>query len=271
MRVKLGIAYDGTNFSGWAKQPELRTVQGTLEAAIARLFIWSDDPPLLTVAGRTDAGVHATGQVAHLDLTDIQAERCPPDTLAHKINGVLGATTDVVVTSSAAVTDTFDARFAAVWRRYEYRIADAGCQRDPLQRHRTVWYSKDIDVDLMAAAAQALLGLHDFASFCKPREGSTTIRTLQEFDWVRADDGVVVARITADAFCHSMVRALVGACVAVGEGRLDVSTLVDLRDAMQRTSAFKVMPAKGLVLVTVGYPEDDQLAARTLQTRAKRA
>lgn len=271
MRVKLGIAYDGTNFSGWAKQPALRTVQGTLEDAIARLFVWSDEPPLLTVAGRTDAGVHATGQVAHLDLTEIQATRCPPESLAHKLNGVLGTTTDVVVTSSEAAAAGFDARFAAEWRRYEYRIADASCIRDPLERHRTVWYPKDIDVDLMTEAAQALLGLHDFASFCKPRDGSTTIRTLQEFGWQRQDDGVVVATIKADAFCHSMVRALVGACVAVGEGRLDVSTLVDLRDAMERTSAFKVMPAHGLVLVRVGYPEDDGLAARTLQTRAKRA
>jgi tRNA pseudouridine38-40 synthase len=272
VRVRLGIAYDGTDFSGWARQPGLRTVQGVLEEALSTLYRRVDHPaPALSVAGRTDAGVHAAGQVAHLDLTEAQLARVSPESLARRLNGILGASSDVVVTSSTRAPDGFDARFAAVWRRYEYRIADLDAPRDPLQRHRTVWFSGALDAAAMDAAAGTLLGLHDFASFCKPRDGATTIRTLQEFDWHRDDDGVLVGRIRADAFCHSMVRALVGACAAVGEGKFDVSTLVDLRDALARTSAFKVMPAKGLTLLEVGYPDDGDLAARSVQTRAKRA
>lgn len=269
-RVRLEIAYDGTDFSGWAIQPALRTVQGVLQEALAQIYSRFVEPPTLVVAGRTDAGVHALGQVAHLDLRPEQLERLGPDSLARRLNGILGAASDVVVRSSQLAPQGFDARFAAVWRRYEYRLADAATPCDPLQRHRTVWYTGALDASLMDAASLTLLGLHDFASFCKPRDGATTIRTLQEFSWRRDDEGVLIAAIKADAFCHSMVRALVGACVAVGEGRLDVDTLVDLRDALERTSAFKVMPAKGLSLMEVGYPIAAELAGRSLQTRARR-
>jgi tRNA pseudouridine38-40 synthase len=248
----------------------LRTVQGVLQEALAQIYSRFEEPPTLVVAGRTDAGVHALGQVAHLDLRPEQLDRLDPDTLAHRMNGILGSSSDVVVRSSVVAPSGFDARFAAVWRRYEYRIADASAPRDPLQRHRTVWYAGDLDAAEMDSAASTLLGLHDFASFCKPRDGATTIRTLQELRWRRGDDGVMTAEIKADAFCHSMVRALVGACVAVGEGRLDVGTLVYLRDAIERTSAFKVMPAHGLCLAEVGYPESSGLAGRALLTRARR-
>lgn len=269
-RVRIEIAYDGTDFSGWAIQPELRTVQGVLQKALGQIYSSFADPPTLVVAGRTDAGVHAAGQVAHLDLRQEQLDRVGPDTLARRLNGILGTASDVVVRSSEPAPEGFDARFAAVWRRYEYRLGDALTPRDPLQRHRTVWFTGSLDAEQMDDAAATLLGLHDFASFCKPREGATTIRTLQKFSWRRDDDGVLVADIKADAFCHSMVRALVGACVAVGEGRLDVDTLVDLRDAVERTSAFKVMPAKGLSLIEVGYPVAAELAGRALQTKARR-
>jgi tRNA pseudouridine38-40 synthase len=270
-RVRLGIAYDGTGFSGWARQPALRTVQGVLEDALGTIYRRSGSAPTLVVAGRTDAGVHATGQVAHLDLSAEQSARVPGDDLARRLNGILGAASDVVVSSSAVAPRGFDARFGAVWRRYEYRIADLDAPRDPLQRHRTVWFSGALDAEAMSSAAASLLGLHDFASFCKPREGATTIRTLQEFEWHRDETGVLVSSIRADAFCHSMVRALVGACAAAGEGRFDPGELVELRDALERTSAFKVLPAKGLTLLEVGYPGDEELAARALQTRAKRA
>ncbi|WP_394552952.1 tRNA pseudouridine(38-40) synthase TruA [Agromyces sp. MMS24-JH15] len=293
VRIRLGIAYDGTDFAGWSRQPTLRTVQGELEAALGTLFRRAGVAPRLTVAGRTDAGVHATGQVAHLDvpaaaLADVtrpkrgasgashdagrpQQPGDPMTVLRKRVNGILGArASDVVLTHAEPAPAGFDARFSAVWRRYEYRVADAGAVHDPLQRSRTVWHPRDLDVEAMDAAARSLLGLHDFASFCKPREGATTIRTLQAYGWTRGRDGVLTAALQADAFCHSMVRALVGACVAVGEGRLAASDPESLLRAAERTSAFVVMPAKGLVLTEVGYPPDDELERRALQTRARR-
>lgn len=273
MRLRLDIAYDGTAFRGWARQPGLRTVQGTLEAAIARIL---GGDPRLVVAGRTDAGVHATGQVAHLDLADAQRERLDrnrnpePEALAGRINGILGAYSDVAVPRVTRAPEGFDARFSPVWRRYAYRIADRSAGYDPLDRLRTTSVNARLDVGLMDAAARSLCGLHDFAAYCRPRDEATTIRTLLEYDWHRDDAGVLVANVRADAFCHSMVRALVGACVAVGEGRIGVADVAALRDAGDRTSAFTVLAARGLTLVEVGYPADDQLAARADQTRARR-
>jgi len=280
-RYRLDIAYQGTDFNGWGRQPGLRTVQGTLEDALATIFRRAGEPPLLTVAGRTDAGVHAVGQVAHVDLSPAQEAvlrkphgKRPPlsaeEALGRRLNGILGPVSDVVVLSATVAPEGFDARFSALWRRYEYRVADRAALRDPLQRHRTAWVSADLDVDAMDMAAHGLLGLHDFASYCKAREGATTIRTLQAFSWRRDEDGVLVAELTADAFCHSMVRALVGACVEVGEGKLGAGDLVALRDEKQRTSAFKVMPARGLTLMEVGYPEGAELALRAERTRAMR-
>ncbi|GAA3763329.1 tRNA pseudouridine(38-40) synthase TruA [Microbacterium kribbense] len=278
MRIRLDIAYDGMHFRGWARQPGLRTVQGTIEAALARIL---GGEPRLVVAGRTDAGVHARGQVAHLDLDDAQHERLfartrrdgaedPVQRLAHRLRGVLGGYPDVTVHRTSEAPNGFDARFSAVWRRYEYRVADDVAGYDPLERARTTTVHARLDARAMDAAARSLLGLHDFAAYCKPREGATTIRTLLEFDWRRDPAGVLVANIKADAFCHSMVRAMVGACVAVGEGRLTVPDAATLRDAGERTSAFPVLAARGLTLVEVGYPADDLLAARAEQTRARR-
>ncbi|KRC49282.1 pseudouridine synthase [Leifsonia sp. Root227] len=280
-RFRLDIAYQGTEFNGWARQPGQRTVQGELESALATIFRRYGDAPILTVAGRTDAGVHATGQVAHVDLTEPQVAVLrrrrgslpvlpAAEVLARRVNGVLGPVPDVIVTAASIAPDGFDARFSAIWRRYEYRIADTASLRDPLQRHRTAWVSSALDVEAMDAAALGLLGLHDFASYCKPREGATTIRTLQNFGWGRDDDGVLVAEVKADAFCHSMVRSLVGACVGVGNGKLTPEELVALRDGQQRTNAFAVMPARGLTLQQVGYPDDVGLAIRAEQTRARR-
>jgi len=278
VRIRLDLAYDGTHFRGWARQPGLRTVQGTLEDAIARVL---GGQPRLVVAGRTDAGVHATGQVAHLDLDDEQEHRLrsrsgrrgagdPVAVLAGRIRGVLGAYSDVTVHLTTIAPEGFDARFSAVWRRYSYRIADQTTGYDPLERHRTTTVRAELDVEAMDAAARSLIGLHDFAAYCKPREEATTIRTLLEFDWHRDPDGVLVANVKADAFCHSMVRALVGGCVAVGQGRLDVDDLASIRDEGERTSDFTVLAARGLTLTEVGYPADDQLAARAERTRARR-
>ncbi|GAA1944220.1 tRNA pseudouridine(38-40) synthase TruA [Microbacterium deminutum] len=285
MRIRLDIAYDGTHFRGWARQPGLRTVQGTLEDAIARVL---GGDPRLVVAGRTDAGVHATGQVAHLDLDEAQQQRLtarrprarageePGSALGHagalapRISGVVGAYPDVAVRRSSVAPEGFDARFSAVWRRYAYRVADRRSGYDPLERHRTTNVRATLDETVMDAAARTLIGLHDFAAYCKPRDEATTIRTLLEFDWRRDAEGVLVANVKADAFCHSMVRALVGACVAVGEGRLDAEDLIDIRDSRERIPEVKVLAARGLTLTDVGYPADELLAGRAEQTRARR-
>ena len=281
-RIRLGIAYDGTDFNGWGRQPGLRTVQGVIEEALRTLFRRTGELPRLTVAGRTDAGVHALGQVAHLDVGEAalasvtrprrgtEGAASPEAVLARRLTGILGADADVAITHAERAPVGFDARFSAVWRRYEYRVADAAAFRDPLERRRTVTHPRTLDETAMDAAARSLLGLHNFAAYCRPREGATTIRTLQSFEWRRAPDGVLVASLQADAFCHSMVRALVGACVAVGEGRLAASDPRALLEAAERTSAFTVMPAKGLVLTEVGYPADAELEARAMQTRARR-
>lgn len=281
-RVRLDIAYDGTGFNGWTRQPGLRTVQGEIEGALNTVFRRHPPFPTLTVAGRTDAGVHAHGQVAHTDLSDDQLaaltkvrkgaplETDAGATLARRINGILGPVPDIVIRAGRVAPTGFDARFSAIWRHYEYRIADRVAERDPLQRMRTTWYPTALDCEAMDRAARTLVGLHDFAAYCKPREGATTIRTLQEFGWRREADGVLVASVRADAFCHSMVRALVGGCVAVGEGKLAEHDLGLLREVGARTSAFKVMPARGLTLMQVGYPADAELASRAEQTRARR-
>ncbi|MFB7843160.1 tRNA pseudouridine(38-40) synthase TruA [Microbacterium sp. NPDC056052] len=287
MRIRLDIAYDGTHFRGWAKQPGLRTVQGTIEQALARIVgpsagdgAASGSDPRLVVAGRTDAGVHATGQVAHVDLDEQQWARVitrngrsatdPVGSLASRIRGVLGQYPDVTVSRTSSAPEGFDARFSAVWRRYRYRLADSRAGYDPLLRHDTTTIRGALDEAAMDAAAQTLIGLHDFAAYCKPREEATTIRTLLDYRWTRDAAGVLVAEVKADAFCHSMVRALVGACAAVGEGRLEAADLARLRDELTRTSAFKVLAARGLTLTEVGYPADDLLAARAEQTRNRR-
>jgi tRNA pseudouridine38-40 synthase len=286
-RVRLDISYDGGNFLGWSSQPGLRTVQGELEAALAIIFGKHGPVAPLTVAGRTDAGVHATGQVAHLDLTPAQLAvlsrprgktppRPPgvrfdgPRALARRLNGIAGLNDDIFVSRGSFAPDGFDARFSATWRRYHYRVADASAPRNPLLRSHTLWYPAVLDLDRMNRAADELLGLHDWAAFCKPREGATTVRTLEHFRWTRAADGVLTADVTADAFCHSMVRSLVGATIAVGEVKLASDRLVELRDALDRPSDFKVLPAKGLTLVEVGYPPDAEMEARALRTRNRR-
>lgn len=281
MRIRLDIAYDGTHFRGWATQPTLRTVQGVLEAALARIF-GETGTLRLVVAGRTDAGVHARAQVAHLDLNEAQWARLvkyrrdpreldPAVSLARRVNGILRADGDLAVTASSTAPAGFDARFGAVWRRYQYRIADDITGYNPLERLSTTLVRGTLDAEAMNEGASRLIGLHDFAAYCRAREGATTIRTLLDYSWRRDDDGTLVATVRADAFCHSMVRALVGACVAVGLGKLAPDDIVHLRDAGARPSDFKVLAPRGLTLMEVRYPADELLAVRAAQTRTRRS
>ena len=278
-RVRLDLAYDGTDFAGWAAQPGLRTVQGELERALAVAVGRAEgDPPRLVVAGRTDAGVHATGQVAHVDLAPAQLDALTRRhggqgdvaAIAGRLTGLLNEAGDVVVHAASVAPEGFDARFSAVFRRYRYRIADRPAARDPLERRRTMLHPRPLDEQRMRAAAAGVLGLHDFAAYCRPRPGATTIRELQALDWTRDEQGVLVAEVRADAFCHSMVRALVGASVAVGVGRLEPARMAALLSAGQRANEFAVAPAHGLVLVEVGYPEGEALAAQAERARARR-
>ena len=262
VRLRIDLGYDGTDFHGWASQPNLRTVQGELEEAL-RVVLHLDEQPETTVAGRTDAGVHARGQVVHLDVADLSDDELGK--MLRSLNGILPE--DLQVFAVTPVSEHFDARFAALARRYSYRSVDAPAV-DPLERHTVVFHPWSLDVDLMNSASERLLGLNDYTAFCKRSEYGTSIRTLQEFSWHRDEYGVVVARIKADAFCHSMVRSMVGAMVHVGDGRKPVEWPKQLLDAGDRTS--HVAPARGLVLEEVYYPADEDLLARQEFTRATR-
>jgi tRNA pseudouridine38-40 synthase len=265
-RLRLDLAYDGTDFSGWAAQPGLRTVQGTLEDALARVLRLSDVS--LTVAGRTDAGVHARGQVAHVDLPTPAVAAMPPAALVSRLARLLSE--DVRVVRADIAPAGFDARFSALWRRYAYRIVDDPVTADPLGRRTTLPWPRRLDATAMADAAARLLGEHDFAAFCRRREGATTVRTLLHLD-VKRDGVQVVADIRADAFCHSMVRSLVGALVAVGEGRREIEWPAAVLAARVRDAGVTVLPARGLTLEEVGYPDDAALAARAVETRSVRS
>ncbi|MEU1781170.1 tRNA pseudouridine(38-40) synthase TruA [Streptomyces abikoensis] len=268
VRVRLDLSYDGKDFSGWAKQREgQRTVQGELENAI-RTVTRSKETYELTVAGRTDAGVHARGQVAHVDLpAEVWAEH--EDKLLRRLAGRLSH--DVRVWRAAEAPAGFNARFSAIWRRYAYRVVDHPGGVDPLLRGHVLWHDWPVDVDAMNAASRALLGEHDFAAYCKKREGATTIRTLQELGWVRDASGVVTATVRADAFCHNMVRSLVGALLFVGDGHRPVDWPGKVLRAGVRDSAVHVVRPHGLTLEEVGYPADSELAARNLAARNKRS
>ncbi len=261
MRVRLDLAYDGSDFSGWAFQHDLRTVQGELEKALG-LIARRTDLPRVTVAGRTDAGVHARGQVAHIDLP---AELADDRLLLRRLNGVLPH--DVRVRRVGVAPEGFDARFSGLARTYTYRVADSPPAVDPLRRHDTLVWPRALDLEALLEASRHLLGLHDFAAFCRRREGATTVRTLLQLDWERDPAGVLVATVRADAFCHSMVRSLVGALLAVGEGRRPVEWPGSLLTLDGRASDVAVAPPHGLTLERVEYPPNDQLAARQVVTR----
>jgi tRNA pseudouridine38-40 synthase len=260
VRVRLDLAYDGTAYAGWARQADRSTVQGVIEDALSTLL--RGPAPRLTVAGRTDAGVHARGQVAHVDLPPELAE---DRLLRRKLNGLLPL--DVRVRRVTPAAPGFDARFSAVSRTYRYCVADRPELVDPLRRSEVFVVPRPLDLDAMRAACPAMLGAHDFAAYCRRREGATTVRGLLELDWSRDGDGLLVMTVRADAFCHSMVRSLVGAMLAVGEGRRPPEWPASLLDRDARATDVVVAPSHGLVLEAVDYPPDDELLARQGVTR----
>lgn len=263
VRVRLDIAYDGKDFSGWARQRERRTVQAELESAL-RTVLRLPDPVELTVAGRTDAGVHARGQVAHVDLPE-EVWAAHGAKLLRRLAGRLPH--DVRVWEAAEAPAGFNARFSAIWRRYAYRVGDHPGGVDPLRRGHLLWHDWPLDTDLMNEAAEKLLGEHDFAAYCKKREGATTIRRLLDLRWERAEGGLAVATVRADAFCHNMVRALVGALLLVGDGHRPVGFPAEVLTGRVRHSAVNVVRPHGLTLEEVGYPPDELLAARNREAR----
>jgi tRNA pseudouridine38-40 synthase len=266
IRLRLDLAYDGTEFHGWAAQPGLRCVQSTVEHALG-LVLRTEQPPALTVAGRTDAGVHARGQVAHVDVAEPNWTPVAP-LAVRRVNRLLPADVRVHVLEPAA--PGFDARFSALWRRYSYRVCDAPAFEDPLRRRDTLWQRRKLDLGAMNEAAAYCLGEHDFAAFCRRRPGASTIRNLIRLDWQRTQPGVAVATVVADAFCHNMVRALTGALLAVGEGSRPAAWMADTLAAGVRDPAVRVAPAHPLCLEQVSYPPAGELAARADLTRRVR-
>ncbi|MCN9241437.1 tRNA pseudouridine(38-40) synthase TruA [Streptomyces sp. RY43-2] len=267
VRIRLDLSYDGTDFHGWAKQAGgRRTVQGEIEDAL-RTVTRSGRTYELTVAGRTDAGVHARGQVAHVDLDrEVWAEQSGK--LLKRLAGRLPR--DVRVWALREAPSGFNARFAAMWRRYVYRVTDNPGGVDPLLRNHVLWHDWPLDVDVMDTAAKSLIGEHDFAAYAKKREGATTIREILDFGVRRKADGIVEIEVRADAFCHNQVRSMVGALLFVGDGHRGVEWPRNVLDAGVRDSAVHVVRALGLTLEEVAYPADDQLAERQRQARRVR-
>src|SRR5450759_194173 len=274
IRLRLDLGYDGTALSGWAMQPRKRTVEAELSAALT-LILRASRPVRLIVAGRTDAGVHARGAVAHGDVDPAafallpgRADRTPAQAALSRLNGILPH--DIIVHGVSLAPAGFHARFSAIQRRYLYRICDQPQALDPLRRHDTVVSRRELDVGAMHEASQRLLGLADFAAFCQKREGATTIRTLLDYSWIRAEDGTICATVVADAFCRSMVRALVGAVIPVGDGRRPVEWPAHVLLGRQRHPAVVVMPGHGLSLEEVVYPPDVDLGGRAKESRVRR-
>ncbi|MBZ8176748.1 tRNA pseudouridine(38-40) synthase TruA [Corynebacterium poyangense] len=274
-RLKLGVSYEGSGFHGWARQKDasLRTVQQELEEALSLVLRC---PVQLVVAGRTDAGVHASGQVAHADVpVDCLEQRSlagQPQRLVRRLSRLLD--TDVRLTSCAFAPPGFDARFSALSRTYEYRVSTDPSGPLPTRRLETGWWPRQLDFSILNDVAQRLTGLHDFAAFCKARPHSTTIRDLQFFHWedisTPSEPGLYRARLRADAFCWNMVRALVGASLKCADGRLDLDAVPGLLTEHQRSSLVPLAEARGLTLVGVHYPPDEELASRAAVTRKRR-
>ncbi|MEV7985242.1 tRNA pseudouridine(38-40) synthase TruA [Micromonospora sp. NPDC085948] len=258
IRLRLDVSYDGTDFSGWAAQPTRRTVAGVLVETLD-LVLGAGAVTGLTVAGRTDAGVHATGQVCHLDLL-VDVWRQHEGRLLRRLARLLP--TDVRVRAMTEVPADFDARFSATFRRYEYRVTDAPFGAEPLRRHEVLAWPKPLDLAALNAAAAGLVGEHDFAAYCRRKENATTLREVTRLDWRRDPDGILVATVQADAFCQAMVRSLVGAMLVAGDGRRPVEWPGNLLTRQDRSSEVTVAPARGLTLVAVGYPADPSEYAR---------
>jgi len=290
-RLRLDLGYDGTDFRGWAAQPGLRTVQGEIEAALAMA---AREEATTTVAGRTDAGVHARHQVCHVDVSDEAWARLTPrgcegdeaataSSIVRRLNKILAGrygertrgrglpaargTCDVRIYAAALVDASFDARFSALGRRYAYRVSD---RPEPLGRWDRLWVEEPLDEESMNEAGARLLGEHDFLGFCRPREGATTIRTLRSLTVWRDAQGTLTFEVEADAFCHSMVRSLVGALLLVGQGSRGIDYPASILRARSRSKAAPIAPAHGLTLEGVDYPDPSRWAERAKQARARR-
>jgi len=252
-RLRIDLTYDGTNFSGWAKQPNLRTIQEEVEKALSTI---TQNQIATVVAGRTDAGVHAKQQVIHTDLP----ENTNIENLVFRLNQILDKDVRVISTCWAEVN--FHARFTPISRTYQYKIIDAGKVTAPLDRYDSAEWFRELDIDLMNAGSKLLLGEHDFFAFCKFREGGSTVKNLMKFDWHRDENGVVIGEVKADSFRYNMVRNLVGAAVCVGEGRFAPEWMLKTLQDKARISDSYVFPAKGLTLIKVEYPQPDQYLSR---------
>jgi len=267
LRFRIDFSYDGANFSGWARQPDQRTIQGEMESALSGL---TRNKVELVVAGRTDAGVHATSHVGHCDLPerDKYGKAWSTQDLVYGLNRLL--TEEIRIKSISLAPSYFHARFSALRRTYIYKIADGQRQIDPLKRFDIVSWYRHLDLSRLNEASSRLLGEHDFATFCKPGGSGTTIRTLEKFSWERLGDGTLLATVAADAFCYSMVRNVVGAVVCVGEGRFEPAWISALLQNQTRVSESMVFPARGLTLVGVDYPSDSELQGRASITIRRR-
>jgi tRNA pseudouridine38-40 synthase len=265
-RLRIDVAYDGTAFFGWATQPDKRTIQDLVEEAIACISRSSVES---VVAGRTDAGVHATGQVIHVDLPEtVFADGLTYRDLRYKLNRILDE--DVRIMEISDAPEGFHARFSALRRIYTYKIVDNNEVIAPLSRYDVAPWYRPLDVDLINKASALVLGHHDFAAFCKFKDGGTTIRTLEKYQWRRDSQGLLTAEVVADAFCYSMVRNLVGAVICVADGRKDPSWIQELLANKERVSDSLVFPARGLSLTRVEYPSDNELLDRARVTIGKR-
>lgn len=278
IRLRLDLAYRGAPFHGWARQPGLLTVQGRLEEALSLI---TRQPAQLTVAGRTDAGVHARGQVAHLDVTKDfwlslsrgreENDQVRGERLRARLEGLAGRGLNgaLAIKQVRVVSRDFDARFSALSRTYRYLICDDPRAQDPcrLDIART---SSPLEETTMQVAAQALCGEHDFLPFAKPREGATTVRTLHSFNISRPGAGIVQAMIRADAFCHSQVRFMMGALIEIGRGKYQPNWVGELLAAGVRDQRVPLADGRGLTLWEVAYPPEDEYALQAQKAKVVR-
>ena len=269
VRFRVDLAYDGTDFAGWAKQPGLRTVEGDLVKMFEKVFGKSKTDFDMRVAGRTDSGVHAKHQVCHLDVPQKRLSRIGRDPLnAFRLNTLIAD--DLIILDIHQITSDFDARFSALGRRYRYTIVDPEFKKDPMLVRYALTHKRVLDVDLMNLAAKELIGLKDFAAFCKPRVGASTIRNLTTFEVSRDPAGLITIDIHADAFCHNMIRSLVGSIMAVADGRLSIQDLIQVQKSGKRANKFKTIDAKGLSLESIDYPDPVDYAKQANLNRVMR-
>lgn len=278
IRLRLDLAYRGAPFHGWARQPGLLTVQGRLEEALSLITRQSAQ---LTVAGRTDAGVHARGQVAHLDVPQEfwlslsrgreESDELRGERLRARLEGLAGRGLNgaLAIKHVRVVSRDFDARFSALSRTYRYLICDDPRAQDPcrLDVART---SSPLEETTMQVAAQALCGEHDFLPFAKPREGATTVRTLHSFNISRPGAGILQAMIRADAFCHSQVRFMMGALIEIGRGKYQPNWVGELLAAGVRDQRVPLADGRGLTLWEVDYPPEDEYALQAQKAKVVR-